>query len=52
MASVCLQEEPADSLSDSSHSSSIIKGTLSPQGREGMQLVVIKNYMNIFIFHK
>ena len=28
------------------------KGVLSPQGQEGMQLVIIKNYMNIFIFHK
>ena len=24
-----------------------IKGVSSPQGREGMQLVIIKNYMNI-----
>ena len=28
------------------------KGASSPQGPEGMQLVIIKNYMNIFIFHK
>ena len=29
-----------------------IKGVSSPQGQEGMQLVIIKNYMNLFIFHK
>ena len=30
----------------------VTKGVSSPQGQEGMQLVIIKNYMNIFIFHK
>ena len=36
----------------SSRALPITKGVSSPQGREGMQLVIIKNYMNIFIFHK
>ena len=39
------QESVADDLGKA-------KGISSPQGREGMQLVIIKNYMNIFIFHK